>query len=1051
VLKYLILFIFNVVLVFLNAQSNYFQQTVNYTIAVRLDDTNHTLHANETIEYINHSPQALQVIYMHLWPNAYRNEKTFLAKQLYKVHRITSMQGIDGESNGLIDSLNFLIDGKKIKWELCSGDSIDMARLFLNEPLLPESKISITTPFFVKIPDGNISRFGHDYQQYYITQWYPKPAVFDNKGWHVMPYLENGEYYGEFGTFDVTITLPKNYVVGATGNLFDNPQEEAFIENKILQTKNKTDFADNSFPLSNKENKILRFQQNNIHDFAWFCDKRYNVEKREVVLPVSNRVISCYAMYTNEDQMMWHNATSYMSDAMQKLSFWHGEYPFDKFTAVEGVNSAGADMEYPMLTIIGSQSSNQALDIVLMHEIAHTWFAHVFANNERQAPWIDEGIVSADELRYAEPKYPEYNFLTGIRGYNLTTSEARKSREISDKNKKKEGRYNFTYGYNYLYRLSQRKNIHQIVSTNSENFTDLNYARIVYFETAILFKHLRTYLGNDVFDDCMLNFFEKHKFKHIHIEDLRTVFETVSKKNLNWFFEDLVNTSKAIDYKLNGVKRAGTFYELKLKNKGQVNAPLFIDALNKNGEVISTSIIEGFDKDTTIKMVYLENIDRFSIDYKYFTNESYRKNNFISVNGLFKKIEPISLVPLTYIELPQKSQIFFSPCAGYNVHNGVMLGIALHNKALSSKRFEYLVMPMYATNSITPVGYANFAYNFNPKKQFQKLELGMDVKSYQAFSSKDIVFQSMRAPGVQTSGSDLPINIFVAGAAINYFKVAPYLDFKVKPLDVNSNISHAFGIKANYINYSLQADTILNFQNQRLAENINRTVFQLYYSLKNKNLRIPFTLQANSEIFRNSLSAEVSYRFYKYRQGMHLRLFAGTSNQQYIKTTSSNVFPYSKILNNDYGINSKNDFLFDDNYLGRYQSINTDRTLFNQWLLSGDGNVRIGLYDYLKNIYSTSEVISANYTLDIPKTWFSFYADVVMDKSIRISSESNTWATNYVLGIQLKYKDKLALYIPLNSSFNDKVNYEQKIAFKINLDLFNPFKLLDKEYNDNGR
>jgi hypothetical protein len=143
--------------------------------------------------------------------------------------------------------------------------------------------------------------------------------------------------------------------------------------------------------------------------------------------------------------------------------------------------------------------------------------------------------------------------------------------------------------------------------------------------------------------------------------------------------------------------------------------------------------------------------------------------------------------------------------------------------------------------------------------------------------------------------------------------------------------------------------------------------------------------------------------------------------------------------------------LFEDNYLGRYQTINTDKTIFAQWLLQGDGNMRIGLYNYLQNIYSTRHVVSANFTLDIPRTWLSVYADFAVDQSLRYNSAQTAWKGNYVLGVQASYEDKFAIFFPILDSFNESVSYVRKIGFRLNLDVLNPFKLLNKEYNDNGR
>lgn len=205
---------------------SYFQQEVNYTINVALNDEAHELSGDIEMEYTNHSPDALAEIYMHLWPNAYKNAKTALAKQQLRLGNKFMFYALEKEL-GYIDQLHFKVNGAEVVWEYDS-EHIDIAKLSLKTPLESGQTIVISTPFHVKIPSGKISRLGHVDQSYQITQWYPKPAVYDQDGWHAMPYLNMGEFYSEYGSFDVSITLPSNYVVGATGDL-QTDSEVAFF------------------------------------------------------------------------------------------------------------------------------------------------------------------------------------------------------------------------------------------------------------------------------------------------------------------------------------------------------------------------------------------------------------------------------------------------------------------------------------------------------------------------------------------------------------------------------------------------------------------------------------------------------------------------------------------------------------------------------------------------------------------------------------------------------------------------------------------------------
>ena len=194
----------------------YWQQNVNYTINVRLDDSLHVLHGDIEMEYTNNSPDKLEYIYMHLWPNAYLNNKTPFAKQQLR-NGSNKFHFSLMEDKGFIDSLDFKVDGVSVDL-VGEKPKYDIVKLVLNTPLESGKTIKITSPFRVMIPES-FSRFGHVNNTYQITQWYPKPSVYDAKGWYPISYLDQGEFYSEFGKFTVNISVPENYVVAATGNL----------------------------------------------------------------------------------------------------------------------------------------------------------------------------------------------------------------------------------------------------------------------------------------------------------------------------------------------------------------------------------------------------------------------------------------------------------------------------------------------------------------------------------------------------------------------------------------------------------------------------------------------------------------------------------------------------------------------------------------------------------------------------------------------------------------------------------------------------------------
>ena len=515
----------------------YWQQEVNYKISVKLDDKNHIIRGVEEFEYVNNSPSTLDKIYIHLWANAYKNENTALAKQLYKNGETELKFGADS-IKGYIDSLNFQSNGQQLKWEL-DAEHIDIALIYLPQPLKSGEKILISTPFKVKIPSGSISRLGHIGQSYQITQWYPKPAVFDKNGWNQMPYLNQGEFYSEYGSYDVSITLPKNYIVGSTGDI-QTESEIEFLKNKAVETeKNIGSMTDNDkenmkFPASESEYKTIRYKQSKVHDFAWFADKRYLVLKGEVKLPHSERYVTSWAMFTPQNASLWQRAIEYINDGTYYYSLWNGDYPYNQVTAVDGTISAGGGMEYPNVTVIGSVGNARSLETVIVHEVGHNWFYGILGSNERVHGWMDEGMNTLNEVRYMQTKYPNNSF----------TSEQIAGRFIHMDN------LDYRAQGDFLYKVLAHFGADQPIETHSAEFTSVNYGLIMYQKTGLVFYYLKDYLGEDLFNKCMQAYFSEWKFKHPQPEDMRKSMERTSGKNLNWLFDDLIQTTNHVDYKI---------------------------------------------------------------------------------------------------------------------------------------------------------------------------------------------------------------------------------------------------------------------------------------------------------------------------------------------------------------------------------------------------------------------------------------------------------------------------------------------------------------------
>ena len=496
-LRKALFFIFtNSLLHIANCQSQYWQQQVNYIIDVSLNDKEKTLDGFEKLTYINNSPDTLRYIWFHLWPNAYKNDRTAFSDQLLE-NGNTKFYFSSIDQKGYINRLDFKVNGTAAKTE-DHPEHIDILKLLLPTPLAPRQQIIITTPFHVKLP-FNFSRGGYDKETFQLTQWYPKPAVYDENGWHPIPYLDQGEFYSEFGNYDVRISVPANYVVAATGEL-QNREERTWLENrKLNSTPAKKTPAKKPISANAKKNnvttnqstkiKTLQYLQNNVHDFAIFANKDFIVEKDTCQLP-SGKIIEVQTYYTPEHEKNWKQSLQYLKDAVRFYSSEIGEYPYNVISAVQGPQSFGGGMEYPTITILSPSISGKQLDRVIAHEAGHNWFYGILASNEREHPWMDEGINSFYENKYME------------RRYGTQTKE----QEV-------------------IFQSLARTHKDQPIETTSTSFNTINYGLVAYHKTAQWLKTIEEKSGAEKFRKMMQDYYSTWRFKHPQPKDFKTVLD----------------------------------------------------------------------------------------------------------------------------------------------------------------------------------------------------------------------------------------------------------------------------------------------------------------------------------------------------------------------------------------------------------------------------------------------------------------------------------------------------------------------------------------------
>ena len=956
------------------AQAPYFQQEVNYRITATLDDETHTLHSFLALEYVNRSPDTLHHIWFHLWPNAYSNRQTAFARQALRM-RNTRFHFADEDMLGGLSGLDFRMDDKPAEL-VPDAQHPDIALLRLPAPLPPGQSAKIETPFVLKVP-ASFSRLGREEQSYQMTQWYPKPAVYDHKGWHPMPYLDMGEFYSEFGSFDLRLTLPKDYVVAATGVL----AEEA----------------------ENGDTKTLRFTADKVHDFAWFADKRFVVQHREVTLP-SGRKVDAYAYYIPENAGLWEDAADYVARALLFYSEHVGEYPWPQATAVDGALSAGGGMEYPMITVITRASSPRALDEVITHEVGHNWFYGILASNERNHAWMDEGINSYYESRYLRTFYGDDDGMAFLPKFMRKASDMGLAEAA--------------------YLLQAHRRLDQAPETGSDDFAALNYFIGAYSKPAVALRLLDQYIGAEAFDRAMQVYYREWQFKHPYPEDFREVMERETGLNLDWLFDGLLFSNHHLDYSIRKSRRQGEALSLTVKNTGRIAAPLHVSGI-KGDSIVTSRWYDGF---SGIKELPFPagDYDRITIDANRIAPEIRRGNNHLRTSGLLRWLEPLQVRLLPGLENDRRTTLYAFPAIANNVYDGHMLGALLYNSTLPERRFEFAAAPMYATRSRSAAGTVRAELHLYPAGKFiHGIHLGATGRMFHFRRNDSLNFDQQ------------------------YKRLMPYVRLELaRP--ATSALQHHLQWRALFTSREFAAFGIDGNFLQLL--DVPSTIHEWSYAAEDRRVVNPRALRiAVERQKREEFTADVNYwkasiewkSAVTYEEGrhIHLRFFGGG----FIFNANRN-FGAKREEAFNLSAQGFNDYRFDDFYFGRFER----EGLWSQQISLREGGMKALTGQGFATGRSNNFILALNLSADLPRKFLlplKPYFDIGYFDNAMPTGQNDRFADQLLWSGGLAFElgnGAFGIYLPLVNSKNladrlaERGNYFQRIAFTLDLHRLDP-------------
>lgn len=589
---------------------NYYQQKADYKIAITIDDATQKLTGEETITYTNNSPDKLEYLWLQLDQNIYDINSD---SKLIDVEKMENFRNLgDIKKKLLYYDGGFKIDaitntsGQKMSYSI----NKTMMRINLDKPLMPNSSISFKIKWWYNINDRMAvgGRSGYEFFEkdknylYTVAQFFPRMCVYnDVEGWQNKQFLGRGEFALPFGDYEVSITVPSDHIVGATGELQNGNNVLTAEQRKRFDKAKQSDSpvlivtqeeAETKEKLREKALKTWIFKATNVRDFAFATSRKFIWDAQAV--KVGGKTVMAMSYYPKEGNPLWEKySTKLVAHTIKTYSKYTVDYPYP---VAISVHSKWIGMEYPMICFNGgrpeedgtySEDTKYGMWGVIIHEVGHNFFPMIINSDERQWTWMDEGLntfvqyLTEQEWERAYPsrRGPAYMIADYMRG---------------------------------------DKNFISPIMTNSESIHQ--FGNNAYGKPATALNILReTVMGRELFDYAFKMYCERWKFKHPTPADFFRTMEDASAVDLDWFWRGWFYSTDHVDVSLDDVK----WFQLNTKN------PEIEKAVKESEDKSQDKFIGDLRNKESIKQTVNEkdpNID----DY-------YAKRNIYFVDALDKK------------------------------------------------------------------------------------------------------------------------------------------------------------------------------------------------------------------------------------------------------------------------------------------------------------------------------------------------------------------------------------------------------------------------------
>ena len=611
--------------------AKYWQNRADYNIATSINDKTDEISASETLTYTNNSPDKLAFLWLHIDQNLFKKDSRGNAVIPVRGSR-NGANGQDFDGGFKFKSVKLIVTAGGKTTEVDANYSISDTRMKINLPSELAGNgatIKVKFDFSFVSPEYGSDRMGilttKQGKLYTIAQWYPRMCVYDDvRGWNTHPYQGAGEFYLEYGNFDMAITAPASHIVVGSGDLL-NPSEvytaeqmkrwaAAKASEKTVMIRTASEVAEASSRPAGKSTLTWKFRIENSRDVAWASSASFIIDAAKINLPSGKKSLAISAYPAESDgQDGYSRSTEYVKTSIENYSKRWFEYPYGAATNVAG-NEGG--MEYPGIVFCGYESKTEDLWGVIDHEFGHGWFPMIVGSNERLFAWMDEGFNT---------------FVNGI-----------SSRDFNN------GEYKQETGNMHRMAPAFTNPKLEVVMTAPDNYKEANMGMLAYSKPGAGLDMLRnSILGEKRFDEAFRTYVARWAFKHPQPDDFFRSIENAAGEDLSWFWRAWFMNNWQLDQAITKVKYnkgdAKNGAVVTIENLQKMAMPVVLEVKTKSGKIINKTLpVEVWQKNVewTFKLDTTEELESITIDPKNEFPDINEANNkwTDAINGVVKMV-----------------------------------------------------------------------------------------------------------------------------------------------------------------------------------------------------------------------------------------------------------------------------------------------------------------------------------------------------------------------------------------------------------------------------